>query len=419
MKIQSDETGRSSRSTAATISALVLCFAAMMADGFDLAVMPLAMPAIAKEWQLTDTGSFGTIFSAGLIGVMVGAPLLGSVADRIGRKKTFITSLIFFGVCTLAIMHVKTVPQLVVARFATGIGIGGALPLGIVISAELVRPALRARIIAIISTGATAGAALSGFAAAWLLPSMGWRSMFFLGGVAPIVVGLLAIFILTEHEADEAGDVNRQGEATKGAGKAPRLSDLFVRSYAYLTPLLWLLFSIVGLTIYFLLSWSPTLFTTQGYPTAEVGIAMGLFGVFGAIGGLLVGWPVDWFGVRPVTLLFLFGVPVLAGLALIESSATLLMIFMATIGLTYFSLQVAINSIATQLYPAEMRAMGVGWGLGWVRVGQLLGAYGGGLLVGGGMTTHALFWLLVGLALIGMAASHLLGKGFELLRDRH
>tara|TARA_R110000782_G_scaffold78276_9_gene155695 strand:+ start:132520 stop:133776 length:1257 start_codon:yes stop_codon:yes gene_type:complete len=405
--------------TFGTISVLILCFAAMMADGFDLAVMPLAMPAIAREWQLADTGSFGTIFSAGLIGVMVGAPLLGSIADRIGRKKTFIASLIFFGICTLAIMHVKTVPQLVVARFATGIGIGGALPLGIVISAELVRPALRARIIAIISTGATAGAALSGFAASWLLPSMGWRSMFLLGGIAPIIVGLLAIFLLTEHETGAAMDANRQAETTKAAGKAPRVSDLFARSYAYLTPLLWLLFSIVGLTIYFLLSWSPTLFTAQGYPTADVGMAMGLFGAFGAIGGLLVGWPVDWFGVRPVTLLFLFAAPVLAGLTLIGSATTPLMMLMAATGLAYFSLQVAINSIATQLYPAETRAMGVGWGLGWVRVGQLLGAYGGGLLVGGGMTVHALFWLLAGLALIGMIASHLLSKGFELLRDRH
>ncbi len=413
----SSSTVRTGGPTIGTVSALVLCFTAMMTDGFDLAVMPLAMPAIAKEWQLAGIGSFGTIFSASLVGIMVGAPLLGSIADRMGRKGTFIAALTVLGICTLAIMHVTTVPQLIIVRFLTGVGIGGALALCIVISAELVRPALRARIIAIISTGATAGAALSGFAASWLLPSMGWRSLFLLGGVAPLLIALIAIFVLPRnaHGAPIADGATDERDEVRGEA---RVVDIFRGSLAYLTPLLWTMFSIVGLTIYFLVSWSPTLFTSAGYPATDVATGMGLFGAFGAIGGLLIGWPVDWFAVKPVILIFLFATFTMAAFAFMTSSTELLMVLMATAGLLFFSLQVAINSIATQIYPSEIRAMGIGWGMGSVRLGQLLGAFGGGLLVNDGMKIPMIFWLLVGLAGIGSVASLFLGQGFERLRSQ-
>lgn len=399
-------------SRTARISALILYFAAMVTDGFDLAVMPLTMPAIAGEWRLPDTQSFGAIFSAGILGIMVGAPLLGSIADRMGRKRTFIFSLFFFGLCSLSIIYVNTVTQLFLARFGTGLGIGGALSLGIVSSAELVRPTLRARVIAIVSTGATAGVALAGFAASWLLPWAGWRSLFIIGAVAPIVVGILAIFILPASftRPDAGSDIRIENAGETATRK--RAFELFSGAFAYLTPLLWLLFIVVGLTNYFIQSWVPTLYSAEGYRMADVALALGLFGGFGAMGGLLIGWPVDRFGVRAVTFLFIFAIPVLAILASSHPSRAGLMVLMAAAGLLLYSLQVAINGIATQLYPAGMRVKGVGWGLGSVRMGQLLGASGGGLLIGTGMGMEPLFWLLTSLAIVGALASIPLGHGF-------
>lgn len=399
-------------SRTARFSALILYFAAMVTDGFDLAVMPLTMPAIAREWRLPDTQLFGAIFSAGILGIMVGAPLLGSIADRLGRKRTFIFSLFFFGLCSLSVIYVNTVTQLFLARFGTGFGIGGALSLGIVSSAELVRPTLRTRVIAIVSTGATAGVALAGFAASWLLPLAGWRSLFIMGAVAPIMVGVLAIFVLPESitRTDARSDIPIESAVKTEARK--RAFELFSGSLAYMTPLLWLLFIVVGLTNYFIQSWVPTLYSAEGYLMADVALALGLFGGFGAVGGLLIGWPVDRFGVRAVTFLFILAIPVLAILASSHPSRAVLMALMAAAGLLLYSLQVAINGIATQLYPAGMRAKGVGWGLGSVRMGQLLGASGGGLLIGTGMGMGPLFWLLTSLAIVGALASIPLGRCF-------
>ncbi len=407
---------RTTLSPAARLVALLLCFAAMVTDGFNLAVMPLTMPAIAHEWRLSDTHAFGPIFSASVLGIMIGAPVLGGVADRFGRKKTFICSLLFFGFSSLLAMHVSTVPQLAASRLVTGLGIGGALPLGIVISAELTPSLWRARVIAVVSTGATAGAALSGFAASWLLPSAGWRSLFVIAGAAPIVFGIAAIFALPESAAHLRRLAGKQTDSAGAMREQTRVRELFHGAFAHLTLLLWLLFLIVGLANYFIQSWAPTLYAADGYRTSDIALALGLFGSFGALGGMLIGWPVDRFGVPPVVVLFLLAVPVLGALATMHASRPYLMVLMAIAGLLLFSLQVAINGIATQIYPAATRAKGVGWGMGSVRLGQLLGASGGGLLVGTGMGLWPLFWLLAALASMGMVASALLNRSFRTLQ---
>lgn len=386
----------------------------MVSDGFNLTIMPLVMPTVAKEWGLDGTGSFGTIFSAGVVGIMIGAPLFGSVADRLGRKKTFIFSLLFFGVSSLGAIYVSTVPQLIALRFVTGLGLGGALPLAIVISSELTPAAWRGRTISIVTTGVTIGASLSGFAASWLIPAAGWRSNFLLAGAVPIAIGLFAIRILPETAVHLQKGVNathsRPQSMANGADTDASFAKLFRGPFAYMTPVLWMLFTVIGLVNYFIFSWGPTLFQDAGFDVADVALGMGLFGGFGAIGGLLIGWPVDRFGMKPVTLIFLLAIPAIASLALLDVGREFFLAKMAIIGLLVFPLQVAINGVATMIYPPAIRAKGVGWGLGTVRLGQILGASGGGMLIGMGASMSTLFWLLSGLVLIGAVGCSLLSR---------
>ncbi len=386
---------------------ILLCCLAMVCDGFNVTIISLAMPAVAADWHLKGTGSFGAAFSAGVLGIMIGSPLMGSLASRLGRKTVFVFSLLFFGIASLAVCGISSVWQLLALRFVTGVGLGGALALGIVISVELTRPAWRARVIAIVSTGMTVGAAAAGFSAGWLLPHHGWRSLFVLGGVIPILVALGALLILPARRTESEQARYPAGE------RAGVIAELFRGNLALATPMIWLLYLIVGLVNYFILSWSPTLYAAAGHQPATVAVALGLFSGVGAAGGLLIGWPIDRFGIRPIVLLFLLGVPVVLLLAMPGLSNLGLMIGLALSGFIQIALQVGMNGVAASLYPVAARAKGVGWGLGSVRLGQIIGASGGGLLIGAGLSLQVLFWLLAALLALGAAASLHLARRFR------
>ena len=134
------------------------------------------------------------MFSAGLFGLMIGALLFGPLADRIGRKKIIIFSTLAFGIGALATAFVHDVNSLLAIRFLTGLGLGGAMPNAVAMTSEFNPRRRRATMVMIMFCGFSVGAALGGLLAAALIPQFGWRSVFVVGGVAPLLlVPILAL----------------------------------------------------------------------------------------------------------------------------------------------------------------------------------------------------------------------------------
>ena len=134
------------------------------------------------------------MFSAGLFGLMIGALTLGPLADRVGRKKIIIFSTLAFGIGTLATAFIQDVNTLLVIRFLTGLGLGGAMPNTVAMTSEFNPHRRRATMVMIMFCGFSLGAALGGLLAAALIPQFGWRSVFVVGGVAPLLlVPILAL----------------------------------------------------------------------------------------------------------------------------------------------------------------------------------------------------------------------------------
>src|SRR6267143_914710 len=175
------------------IRLLLTCAAVLFLDGFDTQAIGYVAPALAKEWGLTK-GALGPVFSAGLFGLMIGALIFGPLADRVGRKKIIIFSTLAFGLGTFATAFVSDVNTLLVIRFLTGLGLGGAMPNAVAMTSEFNPRRRRATMVMIMFCGFSVGAALGGFLAAALIPQFGWRSVFVVGGVAPLLlVPILAL----------------------------------------------------------------------------------------------------------------------------------------------------------------------------------------------------------------------------------
>src|SRR3978361_900690 len=179
------------------IKLLLTCAAVLFLDGFDTQAIGYVAPALAKEWGLSKA-ALGPVFSAGLFGLMIGALVFGPLADRIGRKKIIIFSTLAFGIGTLATAFVQDVNTLLVIRFLTGLGLGGAMPNTVAMTSEFSPHRRRATMVMIMFCGFSVGAALGGLLAAALIPQFGWRSVFVVGGLAPLLLVPILLLRLPE-----------------------------------------------------------------------------------------------------------------------------------------------------------------------------------------------------------------------------
>src|ERR1700729_4037173 len=179
------------------IGLLLTCAAVLFLDGFDTQAIGYVAPAVAREWGLTK-GALGPVFSAGLFGLMIGALLFGPLADRIGRKKIIVFSTLAFGIGALVTALVQDVNALLAIRFLTGVGLGGAMPNAIAMTSEFSPRRRRATMVMIMFCGFSVGAALGGLLAAALIPHFGWRSVFVIGGIAPLLLAPILALRLPE-----------------------------------------------------------------------------------------------------------------------------------------------------------------------------------------------------------------------------
>src|SRR5258707_10545756 len=175
---------------------LALCFLAILCEGIDIVSMGLAAPRMAPALGLTRD-QLGPLFSASIVGLLVGAVIFGRLADRFGRKWTLVTCLVIFGLFSLATAAVRPFEALLAVRLAAGLGLGGALPNLLSPAAEAVAPQSRAGLVTRITCGIPFGGAICGIVAA----NLDWQAIFFFGGPAPLALAPVPPFALLESPA--------------------------------------------------------------------------------------------------------------------------------------------------------------------------------------------------------------------------
>jgi MFS transporter, AAHS family, 4-hydroxybenzoate transporter len=396
------------------IKLVVLIFLAMISDGYDLQAIGFAAPGIVKMLHI-NRAMIGPVLSASLVGILFGAPLFGWVGDRFGRRAAIIGGVFIFGIISLATAAAQTEPQFFVLRFLTGVGLSGVTANSVALVAEYAPKRVRATMIVISQIGLTFGSMFPALASGLLEAEYGWRSLFIVGGMAPLVIGLVLLFILPESlkfmvvakrpreqilrivqglnpELQTGPDttfvVPQSG--ISGAQKF-HIKQIFDNGLMWITPLLWVLYVTFLTTNFFLHGWMPLLFRGEGLTIRQTAVVAAMFDCGGIIGALVASRLVDRFGVAVIVLMYLCACPAVAAIGMIGKSVFLLgsVIFLA--GFLLVGITLSVGAVAGVIYPTEIRGKGIGWAYGIGRFCSMSSPMIGGWLIGMKLPLSELF----------------------------
>lgn len=350
---------------------LFLCFCIAILEGFDIQSIGVAAPSIQAEFNLTK-GQLGWIFSAATLGMFPGAIVAGRLSDKIGRKKILIFSVAIFGVMSLLTAFTTGFNSLVLIRFLTGVGMGGALPLIIAMSSESVSERWSATAVSIMYAGVPIGAAITALAAGMFTEVGQWKNIFYLGGLAPILIlPLLALFLketYTKTQATEEIENNDFKFVLFGEG---RLAS---------TLQIWLSFLGTLIVLYFILNWLPVLMQSNGLSMKNVSNIQVSYQVGALLGVLSLGWLLSRIKIRTVVIMIYVGILVGLSALAISKSLTGLMLSAALSGFFLTGGQSALYALAAKVYQKSMRGTGVGVAVAMGRIGSFIGPLLAGLI---------------------------------------
>lgn len=362
-------------------------------DAMDVGLISFVMASLAVQWQLGAT-TLSWIASIGFVGMAIGASLGGLLADRIGRRQVFATTLLVYGLATGAAALSWSVGALLVFRFLIGLGLGAELPVASTLVSEFAPARIRGRVVV----------ALEAFwAVGWLLAALigyfvvsasddGWRWALAVGALPALYSAFIRFglpesvrFLEQRGREAEAETVVRRFEAAAGIaspetpararaqeGPRSRPAHLWRPGRRRHTASLWVVWFAVNFSYYGAFIWLPSLLVASGMSLARsfgftLVITLAQLPGYAAAAVLVELW-----GRRPTLSLFLLGSAgsaVAFGMA--DSTAAIVAGGMA---LSFFNLGAwgALYAITPEIYPTALRATGAGWAAGFGRIASIL-----------------------------------------------
>ena len=372
----------------------------LFTDGFDAQTIGFLAPSIADNTGIPVSGS---IFSASLIGLMIAAMLSGPIADRWGRKWPIIFSTFALALFSLLTSFSTSFNQLLILRFLTGLGLGGALPNVVALVSEYVPKRLMAVLVAVLFCGLPLGGFICGMVSSALLPIWGWQSVFYMGGIFPFILSLFLIFLLPESvqflsqrgtnpekiarllmpiaPETAAYDPTLTFAAAAEEHKGVPVKFLFKEGRTAGTILLWIPNFMNLLLMYVILNWLPELLRAAGMSGTGGVTATAFFSLGGILGTLAEGFLIKIGGAFKILFAEFGFCIVLVALMSRETDSwgmTVLLAFL--LGFLVIGAQAGLNVLAAKFYPTFVRSTGVGWALGIGRIGSIIGPLLAGML---------------------------------------
>lgn len=376
---------------------VVLCGLLLIVDGYDVFVAGTVLPTLITEWGLTKPQA-GTLQAWALFGMMFGALIFGSLADRIGRKKGVLICFALFTLATLVAGFAQTPDQFAMARFVAGLGCGGLMPNAVALMNEYAPKRLRGTMVAIMFSGYSVGGMVAAGLGIWLIPSLGWRPMFWVAALPLLLLPLILWklpeslgFLIRQGRQDEAKRIFAQMQPGlaptdtlvfhETKGKSSSVFELFRGNRGLRTVMLWVAFFCCLLLVYLLSSWLPKVLQEAGY--AERASLLSLFSLnFGGMAGAIFGGRLgDRFGLPRVVVGFFAVAALSIGLIGFAPTPGTLFALIFVAGATTIGTQILLYASVAQLYTLSIRGAGLGWASGVGRIGAIVGPTLGGVLL--------------------------------------
>ena len=404
--------------SAVQVLVAVLCAGALFVDGYDIQVMALAVPSLAKAWSL-PASSFGLALSSVVIGISLGSGVLGPLGDRFGRRTMLAIAMAAIGVATAGTALAATPGQFVVWRLLTGTALGAGIPSCAALTSEYAPLARRSLVMGLMNSATAVGAFCAGFIAPPVLDALGWRGAFLIGGAAPLLIALLVLllapeslkFLIARRPNDPrigrilarvAPDADPRTVQLQPAGPPGRSSALELLGPVLRgrTLLLWAMLTLNLFNLYVLISWLPTLLQAQGWSMGAALRGAVLIQGGGVIGGLLMARFLDRGHTRSALVAgFLLSAACLGLFAVLHGGPAWVALLLL-LGAGVSGSQLSLNALSAAYYPPSIKATGVAWALLIGSIGSIVAPLAGQWLIELHLGTVAILGVLAVPALL-------------------
>ncbi|MBK5957190.1 MFS transporter [Rhodoplanes elegans] len=392
------------------VKARVVVGVATFFDAFDGLAIAFVLPVLAPLWKLTPP-QIGLMISVGYVGQLVGALFFGWVAQRYGRVKAMVWSVLVLSIMSLACAFAWNYESLLVFRAIQGIGLGGEVPIAAVYISEIAKAKGRGRFVLLYELIFPIGLVSAGFLGSWIVPTFGWQYMFVIGAL-PAILAVFMQRLLPESprwlaargrdQEAEAALAHIEAETARATGaalppvqpvvvtheKPASWADLFGPHYLRRTLVVWTIWFSAFIVTFGLVVWVPTMYRTVFHLPLAQSLQYGLITqIVGLFGTLTCALTIDRVGRRPWFAVAFAGVALALGSLWLfgASSPERVLVLVSTAFFCSSVLSIGIYLYTPELYPTRARAIGVGAGGAWRNLASMIGPTMVGMMIAGGL----------------------------------
>lgn len=399
------------------LTALTIAF-----DGIDNQLLGVAIPTIMREWSV-PRAAFAPVVSIGYAGMMIGGAVAGLAGDRVGRRTALLASMAIFGLATAVVGLADTPSHLAVLRLLAGAGLGGAIPNAAALAAEFAPRRVRPVAVTLTIVCVPLGGTIAGLLGVRLLPVLGWRALFVVGGVVPVLAALVLLRVLPESPRYLARRPHRWDEMVQTLARMGRpvpagasfvdgpehgearasLATLVQPGLRRDTLALFGAFLSCLLAVYLGFSWLTAVLAGAGFEPSTANVGITAFNLGGVVGALVGSVAISAFGSRLPMLAMTAGAAAGAialstmRIAVSEPVVPILVMLSVTGGLIN-AVQTTMYALAAHVYPDAVRATGVGAAASVGRIGAILSGYLGAWAIDYRGTTS--YFGLIGVSMV-------------------
>ncbi|MGE4409320.1 MAG: MFS transporter [Sphingobium sp.] len=386
---------------------ILMIAATVILDGLDNQMLGLAAPSLIKEWGISRD-ALGFIFALGFVGMAIGTLTSGFIGDRFGRRNALLIGVAIFGAATFATGFSTELWHIAALKTLAGIGLGGVPGTASAMIAEFTPARWRSVAVTFGVVCVSIGGILGGVAAALILPALGWRWLFYLGGVLTISFTTLLWFILPESPRYLLERPERRTELDAILHRIGHPAPVTVRPAAARSDAPYVPFSALlkgnlmrdslalsvamfsGMfMIYLMFNWAPTMLFSAGFGLQLASFGLTSFNIGGTIGAMAASLAIIRFGSRPTLIVMaVTGAAVCAFLAFLPMqdgrNEIAILAGLGALGLFASAAQSAMFAVGAHAFPAAVRARGLGLMGAAGRAGAIISAIAGAGLISGG-----------------------------------